>query len=199
MAKGATETTGLVSAIESHDDMAGIHEDYNLPPPRSWVYCLFVIFSSFAVLISGMMALSQIVNLAILSSTRGEIIQDILRVYILLFCAMFILSELQFEQFLKLVPLMKNWIYRGFLYSFVGIIGVEESYAALAEEYPNLPSFREEMASLFLKITSYAIFTVGLLYMVMGLLCLKGVWERLKDNYNEQVNRSTQGDTSFVV
>jgi hypothetical protein len=111
---------------------------------------------------------------------------------------MFILAELQFERFLKLVPPMNNWIYRGFLYSFVGIIGVEQSYAALAEEYPKMPSIQEELASLFLRVTSYAMFVVGFLYIAMGLLCLKGVWEKLKDSYNEQVNRARE-DTSFVV
>lgn len=146
-----------------------------------------------------MMVLSQILNVAILKSTKGVIIQHILRVYVLVFCTMFLLAELQFDQFLKLVPPMKNWIYRGFLYSFVGIIGIEESYAALAEEYPRKPSFQEEMVSLFLRITSYAMFAVGLLYIAMGLLCLKGVWEKLKDSYNEQVKRSARGDTSLVV
>jgi cytochrome c biogenesis protein CcdA len=146
-----------------------------------------------------MMVLAQVLNVVMLKSTKGMIIQHLLRVYVLIFCIMFILAELQFEQFLKLVPPLKNWIYRGFLYSFVGIIGVEESYAALAEEYPQMPSLQEEMVSLFLRITSYAMFTVGLLYIAMGLLCLKGVWEKLKESYNEQVKRSARGDTSLVV
>jgi hypothetical protein len=146
-----------------------------------------------------MMILSQILNIAILESTKGVIIQYILRFYVLVFCTMFLLAELQFEQFLRLVPPMNNWIYRGFLYSFVGIIGIEQSYAALAEEYPQMPKLQEEMAALLLRITSYAMFVVGLLYIVMGLLCLKGVWEKLKDSYNEQIKRSAREDTSLVV
>lgn len=195
---GVTETTGLVSDVES-DDGDRIHELYNLPPPRSCLYTLFVIFSSLAVFITGMMVLAQILNVAILKSTKGVIIQHILRVYVLVFCIMFILAELQFERFLKLVPSMKNWMYRGFLYSFVGIIGIEESYAALAEEYPQMPSLQEGMVSLFLRISSYAMFAVGLIYIAMGLLCLRGVWERLKISYDEQVKRSARGDTSLVV
>jgi hypothetical protein len=198
-APGATtETTSLISGVVS-DDADRIHEYYNLPPPKSCLYTVFVIFSALAVLVTGMMVLSQILNVAILESTKGVIIQQILRVYVLVFCTMFILAELQFEQFLRLVPPMKNWIYRGFLYSFVGIIGIEESYAALAEEYPNKPNIQEEMASLFLRITSYAMFAIGFLYIAMGLLCLKGVWEKLKDSYTEQVKRSARGDTSLVV
>jgi hypothetical protein len=195
-----TETTSLISGVVSDDsDADRIHEYYHLPPPRSCLYTVFVIFSALAVLVTGMMVLSQILNVAILKSTKGAIIQQILRVYVLVFCTMFILAELQFEQFLRLVPPMKNWIYRGFLYSFVGIIGIEESYAALAEKYPNKPNIQEEMASLFLRITSYAMFIIGFLYIAMGLLCLKGVWEKLKDSYNEQVKRSARGDTSLVV
>jgi hypothetical protein len=194
-APGATtETTSLIPSVVS-DDADRIHEYYNLPPPRSCLYTVFVIFSALAVLVTGMMVLSQILNVVILESTKGVIIQQILRVYILVF----ILAELQFEQFLRLVPPMKNWVYRGFLYSFVGIIGIEESYAALAEEYPKKPNIQEEMASLFLRITSYAMFAIGFLYIAMGLLCLKGVWEKLKDSYNEQVKRSARGDTSLVV
>ena len=200
---GATETTGLMSVVDKNGnaDRSEIHEVYNLPP-RSWGYSLFVIFSSLCVLVTGMMVLAQVTNLAFLgNANKGGIIQDVLRVYTLLFCVMFILSELRFEQFLKLVPPLKNWFYRGFLYSFVGVIGVEESYAALAEEYPQIPGLKEQTASLFLKITSYAMFSIGILYMAMGLLCLKGVMEKLKNNYEEQVKnwQPHQGDTSIVV
>lgn len=196
-----TETTGLVSGIESsdtNDELSRLQKDYRLPP-RSCVYSLFVLFSGLAVLVTGMMILSQVLNLAL---SRGAFIQDILRVYVLILCILFLLSELQFERFLKLVPPLRNWIYRGFLYSLVGIIGVEESVAALAEQYPKVPRFEEEMASLFLKVTSYCMFGIGVLYMAMGILCLKSVWEKLKNSYDEQVkNRRTSDgeDTSLIV
>jgi hypothetical protein len=60
-------------------------------------------------------------------------------------------------------------------------------------------SFQEEIVSLFQRITSYAMLAIEFLYVAMGLLCLEGVREKLKDSYNEQVKHSARGDTSLVV
>lgn len=62
--------------------------------------------------------------------------------------------------------------------------GVEMSYAALAENHSSSPTL---FVSMTLRIVSYMMVGIGCVYMIMGLLCLKGVAERTQLRYDEQV------------
>ena len=151
---------------------------------------MFSVIGALAVLIAGLEILAQVLTFAILK--KGNIIQIVLRAYILLFSVFFILAELRIEVFLRFVPSLHNWINRGFLYTFVGVIGVEESYASLAEQYPELPGLKEELTSIFLKMVSIAMISIGVLYMILGILCMKSVYEKVRARYQEQVDRFIQ-------
>lgn len=146
-----------------------------------------MLISAFASFVSGLMLLTQGMTFVILSSNW---IQVILRVYVITFCVMFILAELQVQYFLKHVQAFKNWFHRGFLYSFMGVISMEESVASLGQQFPELPGFMEYMVSLLLRICSIAMFAIGVLYMLMGVLCLRGVWETMQERHNIQMQRT---------
>lgn len=105
------------------------------------------------------------------------------------FCTMFIFAELRLKIFLCLAPSFNNWFYRGFLYSFVGLIGVEMSKATLMEGGAGLSAHTK---SLLLTIASYSMFSIGLLYMFMGLLCLQCLSERVKQAYDKEVDRAIE-------
>lgn len=165
-----------------------VNEDYDIPK-KSIAYKVFLIVSSIAVLFSGLMTVAQILTFAIMG---GNFIQSVLRVYILAFCIMFMFAELQFEFLFKVVPPMRNWIYRGFLYSFVGVVGVEEAFATLAEEYPRIPTVKDKATSVFVKVSAVGMFCVGVIYIAMGILCLKSVYEKVKASYNDQVEKFTE-------
>lgn len=52
-------------------------------------------------------------------------LQKVLRAYQILFCAIFVSSEFRLENKLKFLPALQNWVTRGFLYTFVSVIGYE--------------------------------------------------------------------------
>lgn len=184
----ATETTSLVGEDPlTPGATTAIHEDTYEIHPRSKLYSVFMAISSAAVLISGLELLAQVLSLALVG---GIFIEHLLRAYMITFSVMFILSELQLDWFVEMVPPFKNWIYRGFLYSFTGVIGIEQSYAILAEEYPKIPGLKGEIASIALRVSSIAMLCIGVIYMLMSVLCLKGVFEKVRAAYREQINRS---------
>jgi hypothetical protein len=145
-----------------------------------------MMISAFAVLVSAAMLCAQI---AAFSLWKSISIEDLLRVYIIAFCGMFILAELKVDAFLRFLPSFNNWVYRGFLYSFVGVIGAEMSRAMLASIPPNSLSVLQRGASLMLTVTSYSMAIVGALYMLMGICCLHGVWERIKAGYDREIDK----------
>lgn len=83
---------------------------------------VFVIHSLIALLVSLAMVVSQVL-LIVYVRTSEEIIQDILRGYVIIFSFFFMLAELQIETIVQFVPALKNWTFRGFLYTFVATIG----------------------------------------------------------------------------
>jgi hypothetical protein len=145
-----------------------------------------MVVSALAVLVSAVMFCAQVATFSI---SEGFSIEHLLRFYMMAFCIMFILAELRLEKFLDLLPSFNNWVYRGFLYSFNGVIGAEMSKAMLAELYPHGPGPFQQVASLMLMIASYSMFALGGLYMVMGLCCLHGVWERIKAGYDQEMDK----------
>lgn len=178
------ETTGLVADTAARD--SDQTSSFRNIPRKSIASKIFRLISSVAVLFTGLMLLAQIVTFAILG---GKLIQTVLRAYLILFCVIFILVELEFEWVVNNVTPLKSWLNRGFLYSFVGVVGMEESFAALAEQYPKVPGVKEQFASIFLKISSSGLFSVGILYVLMGVLCLKSLHDRLERRYHRQLER----------
>lgn len=204
----AAETTGLLSGEELErqrneneevdDDRTVDHNaSANQLPPRSCLYSMFMVFSAFAALMSGVMLIAQFASIALVRE-GSMYLQDLLHIYLMLFSIMFILSELQIKFFLDRVPAFKNWFHRGFLYSFVGVSAMEESYAALGQGYPELPGLPEYVVSAILKIISVTMTAVGVLYMIMGLLCMRGLWERVQAKYDRQVQEALATATLAV-
>lgn len=71
---------------------------------------------------------------------------------------------------------------RGFLYSLVGIISVQE---ANNERTQSMFAHSESPVhvlwlAIFMSISSWMMFGTGLLYFAMGLVCLKGVRDRMQ-------------------
>ena len=106
--------------------------------------------------------------------------------YISFFCVSFILVESDIPvPFLKDSPILNNWISRGFLYSFIGLIGVQEAYSERVEELVGHANDRFHVAWVptFMQISSWIMVATGYIYMLMGLCCLKGLRDRLRENF----------------
>ena len=113
------------------------------------------------------------------------------RLYLSIFCLIFILVESRIP-FLNGV--IQNWILRGFLYSFFGLIGMEQDLAIRVEEISAGsasvlgPDFLTLFAMLFINITAWTMISVGILYTFLGVVCLQGLSERLEKDYREKVS-----------
>lgn len=86
-----------------------------------------------------------------------------------------------------------NWILRGFLYSFIGLIGMEQDIAIkvtdIAAGATSVlgPDYATLFATLFMSITTWMMIGVGILYTVLGVLCMQGWYERLEKEHREKV------------
>ena len=103
-----------------------------------------------------------------------------------IFCILFLMSELRVEFFLDRAGSFRSWFQRGFLYTWVGVMGMEESVSALGQAYPQYPDASNLVISTLLRASSLAMFGVGVLYMLMSMLCLRSVSENLQQRQQQQ-------------
>ncbi|CAN0096446.1 unnamed protein product [Heterosigma akashiwo] len=114
----------------------------------------------------------------------GLTIQEmILRGYCFVFCLGIVLFEMEWTKPIRDMILCHNWVLRGVMYVFVGLLGLEEeteevavSDAKSSDEASETPE-RNVVATAVVELTAYIIIGVGLLYILMGVFCLK----RLRD------------------
>lgn len=118
------------------------------------------------------------------------------RSYLAIFCFSFILTESRIPLLQKIG--IDNWILRGFIYSFIGLIGMEQDLAVKVEDIVAGtasvlgPDFGTLFATLFMSITTWLMIGVGVLYTVLGMLCMQGWYERLDKEYREKVKEWKQ-------
>jgi hypothetical protein len=110
-----------------------------------------------------------------------------LKVYISLFCIIFVLIELNLNiPFLRSSELLQTFLSRGFIYSFLGLICVEEAYSERVRDIVShgKDEFHVGWLAIFMQISSWFMLGVGALYMLLGVFCLRGFRDRL--NQKEQ-------------
>ena len=99
-----------------------------------------------------------------------------------------------------------NWILRGFVYSFIGLIGLEQDLAKKVEDIAAGttsvfgPDIGTLFAMLFVSITTWIIIGVGAIYAALGLLCLQRWNERMEKDHTDKVNewkRKKKQDEDF--
>lgn len=167
-------------------------------PQKSICHLLFDSVRYLAIIASCMMFTIQIVPLMVLGG-ESTWLQISVRSYLAIFCLSFILTESHIP-FLQRIVLSShnNWILRGFLYSFIGLIGMEQDLAVKVEDiaagtFGALgPDYGTLFATLYMSITTWLMIGVGILYTALGLLCLQGWYERLEKDHIEKVREYRQ-------
>lgn len=161
-------------------------------PQKSVCHLLFDVVRYLAIVASCMMFTMQMVPLVILGDTSTWL-QIAVRSYLAIFCLSFILTESSIAFLQRIAPPQNNWILRGFLYSFIGLIGMEQDLAVKVEEIAAGtssvlgPDYGTLFATLFMSITTWVMIGVGVLYTILGLLCFQGWYERLEKGHREKV------------
>lgn len=165
-------------------------------PRRGPCHSIFVAIQVIAVLANLSMIATQIVPIIICDI---DVLQKVIRCYLAFFSFLFLLAEFEVG-FTTKSNALTNWITRGFLYTFIGIVTMEQHVAMMAAgalDYPKTkiaPDFNwnVEWASLFINLTGVWMVGLGILYFLMGLFCLKRWREGCREDYKLRVGNYQQ-------
>ena len=171
-------------------------------------FILISIYSSFALLF---LFTSQLAPLLVYD-IRG--LHMYLRVYIAFFSFILLMVELEVPYFSSTprtlsdgndngTPIaegfMDNWISRGILHSFLGLINQEESLVMTNIQQLNLQKSKTNnlpeaqiLLDLFVQITSWMMVISGVLYALMGLFCLRSVKVKCQMKYRDDLQKEEQ-------
>jgi hypothetical protein len=146
-------------------------------------YNIFVLINTVAILCQFGLLVGQILSTMYVHS---DVLQIALRVYIGLFCIAFM--GLEADLFLQNNYILGAFWSRGIVYSFIGLIGVEQSIALRVDmlHMAHIESMLSQVVSLLLHLSSWAMVCLGGLYFAMGLLCMQYLRDRL---YAEEQKR----------
>jgi len=165
----------MVQQYGSIDDEVHQPEDPSPPQPPA-AYTFFTFIQGVAVVLSAITLLLHGWAL----TEKSSIMDVLLRIYLCLTTWALILAECSVTAVLKclhLDSLESNWVYRGYMYSFVGVVSYH-SPLTLLNSWVN-------------EYVSYGLFGWGLLYVFMGCCCLHGVWQRMRQSYQDELERLT--------
>jgi cation transport ATPase len=161
-------------------DNADDDEQNELQPHRRKIHKLFFFISVVAMIAALSMATGQIVGLVY--KKLGPI-QWVLRGYVIALCFLVLFNELEMSKLARENMILHNWVCRGLLYSFIGVIGLEENDTYVYKDDPPLGS---GSAKYFMQAVSWIIVGVGAVYFVMGLLCIQRQYEFERVEFKEK-------------
>jgi hypothetical protein len=157
--------------------------------PCLWIFH-FIQFT--ACIASVCLVATQIIPLVFLPTnellTRMGVLSLALKVYISVFCLLFVIVEADLPvPWIQQSPLLERFVSRGFIYSFIGLVCVEESYSERVRDIVRQKDeFRVGWAPIFMQISSWLMLGMGIVYMVFGVFCLKRFRDRLKQREVEE-------------
>lgn len=171
------------------DENSSVTDTLNLDtkphiPGRNWCLDSFRVISGVTVIASLGLLATQLIPLCLGGLTGQGYFDLALKVYVIMFCILFLLVESDSPvPFIRNSQLLNNYISRGFVYSFLGLICLEEAYSVRVKEIvsTHADAYHVSWASLFMQISSWLIFACGCLYMLMGLCCLKRLRDRVRE------------------
>lgn len=170
------EDSKITAALETKPHM----------PKRICCLEFFRIFSGVVVTAFLGLLVTQIIPLW-LGGVKSQTYFDLaLKGYVTLFCLVFILVEVNAPlPFLRDSDLLQTFLSRGFIYSFLGLICLQEAYSDRVKDMVSAHAsngsdeFHVAWASLFMEISSWIMFSSGVFYMLMGICCLKKTRDKL--------------------
>ena len=157
-------------------------------PARNWCLDFFRLVSAVTVIASLGLLATQLLPLFLAPLKSQGYFDLALKVYVACFCFLFIVVECDVPvPFVRHSQLLQTYLSRGFLYSFLGLICLQEAYSERVKEMvsTHADEFDVAWASLFMQISSWLIFACGVFYMLMGLCCLKNLRDRIRKKDKE--------------
>jgi hypothetical protein len=155
-------------------------------PQRKFLLDAFFFIEGCGVLTSFTLMLTQLIPLFFLPVHELGVVSLLLKVYISLFCLLFIMLEWDFPMsFLKKSRFLQTYFSRGFLYSFLGLTCFEQAYSERVKDMVAhaKDQFHVAWISLFMQVSSWMMLVLGVVYMFLGLCCLKKVRDKMKQEH----------------
>jgi hypothetical protein len=149
----------------------------------------FYFIEGFGVITSLCLLATQILPLFFLTMKQIGVLEMVQKVYVTLFCLLFLLVECDVPvAFLKDASFLQTYFSRGFLYSFLGLSCLEEAYSERIKDMlvHSKDQFHVSWISLFMQVSSWMMLALGILYMLLGMCCLKLLRDKLKDQDKEK-------------
>jgi hypothetical protein len=162
-------------------------------PNDNPVLWLFHLLQGVAVIAALCLLVTQAIPITLKASTSYPVsitfLSLALKVYISLFCITFVLVESNLPiPFIRTSELLQAFISRGFIYSFLGLICVEEAYSERVRDIVShgKDEFHVGWLAIFMQISSWFMLGVGALYMLLGVFCLRGLRDRMHREEQEE-------------
>ena len=181
------------SALARHDDDDDDGESAEMTPTQSpyaskedvggftkGCFMFFAGITTLSVIVLAFMSASQII---LLLKKHLPPLQFSLRLYILIFCLIFIFVELDWPpRIMRNLP-TNNWLMRGWIYSFLGLVGMEEAFAVLVSDSSTNNILGSDLISIFIQLASWGMVLIGVLYFALGILCMRSLKEKVRKDY----------------
>mmetsp|Transcript_3747 Transcript_3747/g.5121 ORF Transcript_3747/g.5121 Transcript_3747/m.5121 type:complete len:223 (-) Transcript_3747:177-845(-) len=155
------------------------YQQAEMNPSRNLLHKFFIFFSMVTIVTLLLLGAAQFITIyhADLEVEVNVVVEYVISVYVCTMCALAVFIELEFGSFIIRSKILTFWPSRGLIYVFMGFLTLEQN------EISNLKSDRSEAAQTFVTVISFIIIVIGLLYVIMGLLCLQVVLHKMRENY----------------
>ena len=162
-------------------------------PRRNCCHGMFIFLNVVAILTCLATIVSKVLPLFLTNDIHEQsYVQLAIRCYITFFCLIFILAELE-APIVRTNGTLQNFISKGFNYTFVAAVAIGQIEATLAvksikhaSEGP-LGIDWDEFNVIFIELPPWIMGGVGLLYMALGLLCMRAVRDRCREDYQRRM------------
>lgn len=155
-------------------------------PTRRPMHKFFRLVSLLAIFAAVAMAIGQIVG--IIFRNVGPI-QYVMRIYVVALCIMVVFNECEWTKYTKESSILRNWVTRGLIYGFIGVLGLEENDTSTSRS--DLVT-GQEASDIYIKAVAWLMLGVGTLYLLMGITCMQRIYKRQREDYEERVGRAPQ-------
>jgi hypothetical protein len=153
-------------------------------PKKGFIHRMFNFISFWMGIAGFLMIIGQVIGL---QYYEVDPIQAVMRCYVVLMCLLVIVNELQWFQFIRESAILRIWITRGIFYSFVGVLGMEENDTTAVA---TVPYTGQAQALKFVEVVAYMMVACGMVYFVMGCLCIQLIYNRAVADYEERCNET---------
>lgn len=162
-------------------------------PRRNCCHGMFIFLNIVSILTCLAMIVSKVLPLFLTNGIHEQsYVQLAIRCYITFFCLIFILAELE-APIVRTNGTLQNFISKGFNYTFMAAVAMGQIEATLAVKSIKRASEGplgidwDEFDVIFIELPPWIMGGVGLLYMFLGLLCMRTVRDRCREDYQRRM------------